>query len=74
MRERKEREPYKQFMFHFQYRNSIDARNINEEEMEFILEELNANKNILEKGIREFRFNYKSVQKLVSIWMPEYLI
>jgi len=70
----KEQEQHKQFMFHFIGRDSIDARNMNEEELKFIKNEMQAQTNVLEKGIKQFRFNYKAVQKLVSLWMPEYLI
>lgn len=74
----KKREPYKQFMFHFHGRNSIDARNMNEEEKEFVLMSY---KVAVRKSYGshlphydKLEFNRKIAKKLLEIWYPEYLI
>ena len=64
-------EPYKQFMFHFSGRDSIDARNMNEEEFKFILNEFEKGQ---EDKRREFRYHYRTVEQLVNLWLPELLI
>ena len=63
-------EPYKQFMFHFSGRDSIDARNMNEEEFKFILNEFEK----CQDERRKFRYHYQTVERLVNLWLPELLI
>lgn len=57
---------YKHFMFHFEGRNSIDARNINQEEQEY-----------LDYLFENRKFRYPSsliVEKMYKLWFPEKLI
>jgi len=74
-RDRRPREPYKQFMFHFEYpRNSIDARVITDEELKWCLEiyEYCSGPDSPQRS-KEWS-HYKTIEKMFELWFPEYLV
>ncbi len=76
-RERPEREPYKQFMFHFSGHNSIDGRSMNKEE-------LNWSRNIKywyenyhtpgNANHSKYNADYKSIINMFKLWRTEELM
>ena len=73
-----DKQPYRQFIYHFHYpRNSIDARNITDEEMDWCLECL-AQYNVLKQlnvtKRSNFDRNCETIQKMFKEWFPERLI
>ena len=68
------RQPYKQFMFHFEGRNSIDARNMNQEELDFcrmFYNDIGFWKNGRYIGNH---YNNRTAKKLFELWRPQELI
>ena len=61
------RKPYKQFMFHFRKRNSIDARNIT-------LDEIKWCRDVLSHKLNETKETKQTIFKMFKIWFPEYLV
>lgn len=74
------REPYKQFMFHFQFpNNSIDARDVSPAEMQWakgIYEQTGNWIKVAEasNGTHTTSSDYKTIKKMFEMWFPEELL
>ena len=73
MRNRKPREDYKQFMFHFHGYDSIDGRDVSEKELKFLLGEYSLGQKYPAPKYPP-RYNYGIALKLLKLWLPEYLV
>ncbi len=70
------REPYKQFMFHFNGRDSIDGRDINDEEIKWCRLQVKhyhrlRNMNV---GASQYEHNYRVIIEMFKLWAAEELV
>lgn len=73
-----EKQPYRQFMYHFHFpKNSIDARYISKEDLEWCLDNMEIYAEYTADQLRllpNFRDDCWVIKKMFKEWFPERLI